>query len=563
MQITHAFVSNKADSSDSTLVQPSNWNSFHTVLNGPVANVKDYGAVGDGVNDDTSAIVAALAANVRIYIPEGRYRITSTITVPAGAVIQGDGDGLPQVTTGTWLIGNFAGAIFFSPRLHGKNIFRGFVVDGSNVAGSIGFLLGEATPVDQWTAWIDLEHVGVTRCGQNIEVLNAWGVRLCPVMSTYSLGHGLWVHPPTTYPGGAPTAAANPPSGGYTTTILIDGHSQFDNNVGSGVFFDGSNNDVTLINSIFDNNGAIDAIFTGSYRSLRIVKNYFETLQLAALKLADGIALTGLSYVQTGKIIIKDNFLQGSVILGNNVVDFSGNTGSFAHADTLNLTTLPLTDGATYGVLGPELLTNGGFTGGGAGWAAQAGWSFAGNQAVAVNATGNNSVWQNLPATPGVLYKVTYTVTVTSGGLLLQWGNQYAVVRSVSGTYTEYIRATTTGVFLLGGVSNFNGTVDNVSLKAVTPSAIATLDFIASETGANNAIVGTLASGAALAIGLRISILLAHTLQAGANTFNYNGVGAIAIKKHTSPSSNLTTAYVVGSIIDLVYDGTSWQDMGQ
>jgi hypothetical protein len=54
-----------------------------------VFNVKDYGAVGDGSHDDTSAIQAAVTATVTggrrggiVYAPAGTYRITSTVTLP-------------------------------------------------------------------------------------------------------------------------------------------------------------------------------------------------------------------------------------------------------------------------------------------------------------------------------------------------------------------------------------------------------------------------------------------------------------------------------------------------
>jgi hypothetical protein len=45
-----------------------------------VVNVKDFGAVGDGVADDTAAIQAALNASNAIYIPAGTYRTTNTLT---------------------------------------------------------------------------------------------------------------------------------------------------------------------------------------------------------------------------------------------------------------------------------------------------------------------------------------------------------------------------------------------------------------------------------------------------------------------------------------------------
>ena len=43
-------------------------------------NVKDYGAQGDGVSDDTVAIAAAILVGGIIYFPPGTY-ISSTITL--------------------------------------------------------------------------------------------------------------------------------------------------------------------------------------------------------------------------------------------------------------------------------------------------------------------------------------------------------------------------------------------------------------------------------------------------------------------------------------------------
>lgn len=46
-------------------------------------NVRDFGAVGDGVTDDTAAILQALQAGSDIYFPAGSYRITKRIFLPA------------------------------------------------------------------------------------------------------------------------------------------------------------------------------------------------------------------------------------------------------------------------------------------------------------------------------------------------------------------------------------------------------------------------------------------------------------------------------------------------
>lgn len=47
-----------------------------------------YGAVGDGVADDTEAIVKALAENNLVYLPEGKYMITSEIEIPENKTLQ-------------------------------------------------------------------------------------------------------------------------------------------------------------------------------------------------------------------------------------------------------------------------------------------------------------------------------------------------------------------------------------------------------------------------------------------------------------------------------------------
>lgn len=74
-------------------------------------SVKDYGAIGDGIADDTVAINRALirqsqAPNHRtIYFPAGTYRVTSTIDIPPYSRITGDGKG------STVIVGSFAGPL--------------------------------------------------------------------------------------------------------------------------------------------------------------------------------------------------------------------------------------------------------------------------------------------------------------------------------------------------------------------------------------------------------------------------------------------------------------------
>lgn len=54
-------------------------------------SVKDFGAVGDGVTDDTLAIQQALSAHYHVELPEGTYLITAPIVVGAGQSLSGGG----------------------------------------------------------------------------------------------------------------------------------------------------------------------------------------------------------------------------------------------------------------------------------------------------------------------------------------------------------------------------------------------------------------------------------------------------------------------------------------
>jgi len=59
-----------------------------------VVSVKDFGAVGDGVADDTAAIQAVAALGVAVYFPSGTYRCTAfSITLASGTLFYGDGIG--------------------------------------------------------------------------------------------------------------------------------------------------------------------------------------------------------------------------------------------------------------------------------------------------------------------------------------------------------------------------------------------------------------------------------------------------------------------------------------
>ena len=61
-------------------------------------SVQDFGAVGDGVTDDTAAIQAAINASQNVIIPPGTYRFSATITAPSNRHIVGYGAPVLKVT---------------------------------------------------------------------------------------------------------------------------------------------------------------------------------------------------------------------------------------------------------------------------------------------------------------------------------------------------------------------------------------------------------------------------------------------------------------------------------
>jgi hypothetical protein len=66
--------------SDGDLATPANVNRWLNEAGGEVVNVKSYGAVGDGVTDDTAAIQAASDAGAAVFFPNGTYLVSNFAT---------------------------------------------------------------------------------------------------------------------------------------------------------------------------------------------------------------------------------------------------------------------------------------------------------------------------------------------------------------------------------------------------------------------------------------------------------------------------------------------------
>jgi hypothetical protein len=137
-------------------------------------SVKDFGAVGDGVTDDTAAIQAAENAAGAIYWPAGTYLITSTINLNHSRDRKWVGDGFNAQEIGTYTHGTIikwggaANGLMFDGRISGGNNVSGFVlqdirVDGAGVA-SRGFMFASDVAHGQHHYW---QNVMVTNMATN------------------------------------------------------------------------------------------------------------------------------------------------------------------------------------------------------------------------------------------------------------------------------------------------------------------------------------------------------------------------------------------------------------
>lgn len=127
----------------------------YSMIEGALLNVLDYGAVGDGVTDDSvafqNAINAASSASQGIFLPSGKYRLTEIIEVPNSVYIEGVGcqmtiSGTPNTPTiGSWIYIDHVGVGLY---------FRDDALVGTSKKFSklsqIGFYRNQPTPAAAW-----------------------------------------------------------------------------------------------------------------------------------------------------------------------------------------------------------------------------------------------------------------------------------------------------------------------------------------------------------------------------------------------------------------------------
>ena len=123
-------------------------------------SVKDFGAIGDGVTDDTAAIQAAVDAHQNVYFPIGTYLVTSTITCSQfGQCLIGPGN---KYAPATIQYGGTGTAITFAAAANYAKLQDGIYIKGVPAVstdyyntGSVGIdITADALSLEMYGCWM-------------------------------------------------------------------------------------------------------------------------------------------------------------------------------------------------------------------------------------------------------------------------------------------------------------------------------------------------------------------------------------------------------------------------
>lgn len=290
-------------------------------VNAPLG-LLDHTAAADGTTDDAAAIQAMLDAAATtgakkvVYLRNKKYRIASTLTVPFGVTIKGQGstteDGSLNYAA-TQIIKDFNGVGIL---LSGTN-------SGLESLGIVGTTGNTGDGVQITGSRCRLQDVSIYRCGGNgIRIgadsgsfnANLW--RIDNVASCYNGGHGCYIHDGTS--AGNPLVADV--NAGTATALCVD------HNTGDGLRL-GESIDNVFVNVIAQTNTGAGIRITATAWGNQIFKAYTESNTEYELRV-----LTGA----------KQN-----VIFGNRSENTSSWSFESTEAKTANLITQHRYDGST------------------------------------------------------------------------------------------------------------------------------------------------------------------------------------------------------------------------
>jgi hypothetical protein len=173
----------------------------YAMIDGASANVLDYGAVGNGVADDTAAFTAALAASTSVYVPPGNYLITDNLTLGLGQILFGDSQRFSTTITVSSTSGMTGAAFYLSDSASIRNLY---IVSNtvSNYDPAVLAIEGLST-----AKWLRIENCFTFKFWFGIKVQNYYhSIRDC---QTHSCGYGIAIGDASGAAAGAVTLDSN------------------------------------------------------------------------------------------------------------------------------------------------------------------------------------------------------------------------------------------------------------------------------------------------------------------------------------------------------------------
>ncbi|MDD3926099.1 MAG: glycosyl hydrolase family 28-related protein [bacterium] len=305
----------------------------------PWADVRAYGAKGDGTTDDTTAIQNAIdsfSSGGIVFFPSGTYVITSALTVRKGIILQGSGRGCP-INNGftTTTIQNNGTGVALNISSAWDITIRDIAVLG-NANSSHGISAYEATR-------LLIENVYLAANDRGISLSTSVNVVLRHVGSSLNRGAGLIAS---------------------DITVLTIQDSYMSDNVGYGAR---ANNcaSVYIANSIFSAMNSTNecglslATSAGASESQVVIGCFFENNSTALdVNATSGIAhrsvlISGNQFTDSNTAILLRSLVEDAVIIGNN---FRNNTTNISYGGS----------GPIRPYIGPNSFVNGTFVSGSA-----------------------------------------------------------------------------------------------------------------------------------------------------------------------------------------------------